>query len=91
VHHPRATLEEKVRLTVPLESRSFSLTYIVATARPDPGPVFDRTADSLRSSPRWTVREIAGGHAMIRTNPHGLVELFEELFPAATREPARAG
>jgi pimeloyl-ACP methyl ester carboxylesterase len=74
--HPRATLAEKVRLSAPLETRPFSLTYIVATERPDPGPFFDRIADTLRTNPRWTVREIAGGHGMIRTNPDGLLELF---------------
>jgi pimeloyl-ACP methyl ester carboxylesterase len=78
----RATLEEKVKLTMPLEERLFSLTYIVATGRPDPSPVFDNTAEHLRSDPRWTVREISGGHGMIRTNPEGLVRLFLELFPA---------
>jgi pimeloyl-ACP methyl ester carboxylesterase len=88
LHHPRATLEEKVKLSAPLESRPFSLTYIVATGRPDPGPVFDRIADELRGNPRWTVREIGGGHGMIRTNPDGLVRLFLELFPS--REPVGA-
>jgi pimeloyl-ACP methyl ester carboxylesterase len=83
--HPRATLDEKISLTAPLESRPFSLTYIVATERPDPGPVFDRIAADLRGNPRWTVREISGGHGMIRTNPDGLVALFLELFPS--REP----
>jgi pimeloyl-ACP methyl ester carboxylesterase len=87
---PRATFEEKVKLTAPLESRPFSLSYIVATERPDPGPVFDRIADGLRGNPRWTVREIPGGHGMIRTNPDGLVRLFLELFPAETRQPAHA-
>jgi pimeloyl-ACP methyl ester carboxylesterase len=83
--HPRATLEEQVKLSAPLESRPFSLTYIVATGRPDPGPVFDRIADELRGNQRWTVREISGGHGMIRTNPDGLVRLLLELFPS--REP----
>jgi L-fuculose-phosphate aldolase len=82
VLHPRATLEEKVKLTMPLEERLFSLTYIVATGRPDPSPVFDSTAERLRGNPRWTVREISGGHGMIRTNPEGTVRLFLELFPA---------
>jgi L-fuculose-phosphate aldolase len=82
VLHQRATLDEKVKLAAPLETRPFSLTYIVATGRPDPGVVFDRTAERLRSNPRWTVREISGGHGMIRTNPDGLVRLFSELFPA---------
>jgi pimeloyl-ACP methyl ester carboxylesterase len=88
--HPRATLEEKVKLTAPLESRPFSLTYIVATGRPEPGPIFDRIAASLHSNQRWTLREIAGGHGMIRTNPDGLVRLFLDLFPAESRTAVHA-
>jgi pimeloyl-ACP methyl ester carboxylesterase len=83
--HPRATLEEKVKLAAPLESRPFSLTYIVATQRPDPGPVFDGIAERLRHNPRWTVREIAGGHNMNRTNPAGLASLLLELFSSDAR------
>ena len=85
VDHPKATLEEKVKLSVPLEQQPFSLTYIVATGRPDPGPIFDRTAERLRNNPRWTVREIDGGHGMIRTNPNGLVRLFLDLFDISSR------
>jgi L-ribulose-5-phosphate 4-epimerase len=81
--HPRATLEEKVRLSAPLENRPFSLTYIVATGRQDPSPFFDGAAERLRGNSRWTVREISGGHGMIRTNPSGLVQLLLELFPEA--------
>ena len=84
----RATFEEKVRLSAPLESRPFTLTYIVATERQDPSEVFDRTAERLRNNPRWTLRELAGGHSLQRSNPTGLVELFLELYerqPAATR------
>jgi pimeloyl-ACP methyl ester carboxylesterase len=88
--HPQATFEQKVKLSVPLESRAFSLTYIVATGRPDPGPVFDRTADSLRANPRWTVRAVDGGHNMIRTNPDGLVAVFLNLFPTPSRQPVQA-
>jgi pimeloyl-ACP methyl ester carboxylesterase len=79
VPHQRATLAEKIRLSAPLETRPFSLTYIVATERADPGVIFDRTAERLRGNPHWTVREITGGHGMIRTNPDGLVRLFLEL------------
>jgi pimeloyl-ACP methyl ester carboxylesterase len=86
----RATFEERLRYGTPLEEQPFSLTYIVATGRPDPGPVFDRLAVQLRSHPRWTVREIDGGHNMIRTNPRGLVQLFGELFPAHDAIGARA-
>ena len=90
VDHPRATLEEKIKLAAPLENRPFSLTYIVATGRPDPGELFDRIAEGLRGNERWTLREIAGGHGMIRTNPDGLVRLFLDLFPSETRQAVHA-
>jgi hypothetical protein len=76
---PRGTFEEKAQLGTPLEARGFALTYIVATERPDPGPVFDQTAARLRGNPRWSVREISGGHNMMRTNPRGLAALLLEL------------
>jgi pimeloyl-ACP methyl ester carboxylesterase len=76
----RACFEEKVRLSVPLEERPFSLTYIVATERPDPSPQFDETADRLRGNPRWTVRQVAGAHSMQLTHPEELSTLLLELF-----------
>lgn len=82
--HPRGCFEEKVSLSAPLESRPFSLTYIVATGRFDPSPFFEDTAERLRGDPRWTVREVGGGHSMMRTNPQGLFNLLQELFPEAS-------
>jgi pimeloyl-ACP methyl ester carboxylesterase len=82
--HPRGCFEEPVRLSQPLESRPFSLTYIVATGRTENESFFDRTAARLRTDPRWTVREIDGGHVMNRTNPDGLARLLLELSPAGT-------
>jgi pimeloyl-ACP methyl ester carboxylesterase len=79
--HPRGCFEEKVSLSMPLEDRPFALTYVVATGRLDPGPVFDDAAARLRRNPRWTVREIGGGHSMNRTNPEGLARLLLELAP----------
>jgi pimeloyl-ACP methyl ester carboxylesterase len=86
--HPRGCFEESVRLSVPLETREFSLTYIVATGRPEPSPVFDEAAARLRGNPRWQVREISGGHVMNWTNPEGLAQLLLELFPSTQRTPA---
>jgi ribulose-5-phosphate 4-epimerase/fuculose-1-phosphate aldolase/pimeloyl-ACP methyl ester carboxylesterase len=83
--HPRACFEEKIQLSAPLENRPFSLTYIVATGRFDPSPFFDAAAERLRDQPRWTVREIGGGHGMTRTNPEGLFRLLQELFPTESR------
>jgi pimeloyl-ACP methyl ester carboxylesterase len=77
----RATFEQKVALSVPLEDRPFRLTYIVATERPDPGPYFDETAARLRQNPRWTVHEVSGGHNMQLTNPTGLAGVLLSLVP----------
>jgi ribulose-5-phosphate 4-epimerase/fuculose-1-phosphate aldolase/pimeloyl-ACP methyl ester carboxylesterase len=82
--HPRGCFEEKLSVSAPLESRPFSLTYIVATGRFDPSPFFDETAERLRSDPRWTVREVGGGHSMMRTNPEGLFKVLQELFPSTS-------
>jgi pimeloyl-ACP methyl ester carboxylesterase len=76
----RACFEEKVKLSMPLEERPFSLTYIVATERPDPSPQFDETAERLRGNPRWTVRQVAGAHSMQLTHPTELSNLLLELF-----------
>ncbi|HUZ76534.1 MAG TPA: alpha/beta hydrolase family protein [Chloroflexota bacterium] len=83
VSHPRATLEEKVKVSVPLEQRPFSLTYIQALGRDGTNTsFFDRCAGELRGNPRWTVRTIDGGHSMQQTNPRGLFNLLQELFPS---------
>jgi hypothetical protein len=83
----RACFEERIHLSAPLESRPFTLTYVLATERLDPGEPFDRTAAELRSNPRWTVRELPGGHNLQRTNPDGVVNLLLEI---AERQPSVA-
>jgi pimeloyl-ACP methyl ester carboxylesterase len=87
----RATFEEKVRLSMPIEQRPFSLTYIVATQRPDPSPYFDATAERLRGDPRWTVRPIEGDHNMQMGNPKGLADLLLELFGSKVAAAATSG
>jgi L-ribulose-5-phosphate 4-epimerase len=79
---PRGCFEEKTHLSQPLESRPFSRSYIVATGRFDPSPYFDATAERLKADSRWTVREVSGGHGMIRTNPEGLFRVLQDLFAA---------
>lgn len=78
----RATFEEKVSLSMAVEDRPFSLTYIVATERPDPSPYFDRSAERLRQNPRWVVRALSGDHNLQMSNPTGLADLLLELFAA---------
>jgi len=90
--HPqsRATFDEKVKLSRPLEDQPFTLTYIVASERPDPSPFFDQTAERLRGSPRWTVRQVAGGHSMQITHPRELADLLLELFGSKVAASAGA-
>ncbi|HUZ76254.1 MAG TPA: alpha/beta fold hydrolase [Chloroflexota bacterium] len=76
---PRRTLEEKVKLSQPLESHAFSRAYVLALGRGGEGP-FERAAASVRGNPAWRSREIAGGHGMMRTNPVALALLLEELI-----------
>jgi pimeloyl-ACP methyl ester carboxylesterase len=78
----RATFEEKVSLSMPLEERAFSLTYVVASERPDPDFYFDAAAERLRANPRWTVRAVPGGHNMMVTHPRPLADLLLEMFSA---------
>ena len=76
----RATFEEAVKLSRPLEERSFTLTYLVASERADPMSHFDQTAERLRGNPRWTVRQLPGGHNMQMTHPKELADMLLELF-----------
>ncbi len=78
VPQPRKTLEEKVRLSKPLEEHDFSLTYIKATADPPPGP-FWTIADRVRNDPRWRYREVETGHMVPTTMPAALTRLLLEL------------
>ena len=74
--HPRACFSEPVRLGMPLESQRFGLTYIKATG--DEREVFWKTADRIRSNPRWRYREIASGHRPPNDMPAELLGLLLE-------------
>ncbi|MEM9655210.1 MAG: alpha/beta fold hydrolase, partial [Actinomycetota bacterium] len=58
---PIRTFTESVSLAAPLVDRSFSLTYIKATADPDEGEssAFWRAAEVAQASDRWRYEEIA--------------------------------
>lgn len=78
----RYCFEEPVRLSVPLEERAFSRTYIkaAADARRESGrDAFWEAADRARSDPRWRYREIDCGHMVPDERPAELVALLLEL------------
>jgi len=80
---PIGTLEEKVRLAVPLEERPFTRTYVKAAAdRPnDPGRTgaFWQAAQRTRNDPRWRYYELPCGHGVHREMPNELKAILLEV------------
>jgi pimeloyl-ACP methyl ester carboxylesterase len=81
VPQPRGTLDEKVRLSRPLESFPFSRTYIKATAdaRGDPPHPFWRAADRVRNHPAWRYEELPTTHSIQMTMPAELAAILLSL------------
>jgi len=83
VAQPAGTLSEAVRLSVPLEQRAFSRTYIKATADPRPEPprrsAFYEAADRVSRDPAWRYVEMAAGHAIPWTHPQELADILLRL------------
>jgi hypothetical protein len=69
---PIETLEEKVRLTKPLEQHNFTRTYIKDggppgdNARGAGASAFWQAADYTRSNPAWRYYELPCGHSIHR-------------------------
>lgn len=79
---PIGCFREPVHLAQPLESCSFTRTYIRASAdRPDaPGAAaFDAAARRARGSAAWRYREVATNHMVASNRPQELAALLEEL------------
>jgi hypothetical protein len=87
VPQPIGTLEEKVRLTLPLEERTFSRTYIKAAAdRPGDASrtnAFWQAASRTRSDPRWSYYELQCGHGVHTEMPNELKAILEEVTEGA--------
>jgi pimeloyl-ACP methyl ester carboxylesterase len=82
VEHPIGCFTEPVRLTQPLDSYSFTRTYIRATADPADAAgssVFAKTAERLRNSAVWRYREVATNHMIPSNRPRELADLLLEL------------
>jgi pimeloyl-ACP methyl ester carboxylesterase len=80
---PLGTLEEKVKLSMPLEERSFSLTYVKAGQPPrTQGPDFShfwQAADRTSKDPRWSYHQLPCGHGIHREMPAEFKSILYEV------------
>jgi pimeloyl-ACP methyl ester carboxylesterase len=77
VLQPPQTAFERLSLAMPLEERSFSLTYVRAANFPT--PVFDAFKPRLMGTSRWRYLEWPCGHSIHREMPQELAELLLEM------------
>jgi pimeloyl-ACP methyl ester carboxylesterase len=80
---PIGTLEEKVHLSVPLEERAFSRTYIKASGDA-PGDAsrtgaFWAASARTKNDPRWRYFELPCGHGVHSELPNELKAILEEV------------
>lgn len=74
---PARTFDEPVRLGTPLEQAGFGLTYIRATA--EPNPAFEAAAARAAASPAWRHHEIDTGHMVPENRPAELASILLNL------------
>lgn len=85
LRHPQpiGTLQEPLRLTVPLEEREFSLTYVKAAGEArgleTRTGAFWAAADRVRDHPRWRYYELPCGHGMHRELPEEMRAILYEV------------
>ena len=91
--HPRGCFEEKVRLSVPLEERPFTRTYIKAglgmmmAGGQGPGERrghFWEAAERTRNDPAWRYYEIAATHGAPFEAPLVIAGILRQLVEMAT-------
>ncbi|HEX5371030.1 MAG TPA: hypothetical protein VFY10_16620, partial [Dehalococcoidia bacterium] len=80
---PLGTLEEKVHLSMPLEQRAFSRTYIKASGDA-PGDAnrtgaFWAASERTSGDPRWRYYELPCGHGVHNELPDELKTILEEV------------
>jgi pimeloyl-ACP methyl ester carboxylesterase len=80
---PIETLEEKVRLRLPLEQHAFTRTYVKAGGPPGENNrrsgAFWQAAEYTRSNPAWRYYELPCGHGVHRELPHAFAGILLEL------------
>ena len=82
--HPRGTFAEKLHLTAPLETRSFTRTYVKAAGSPEPPPEeqtgnFWDAAARVRHDQSWRYVELPFGHSLPNRAPATVAGLLHEL------------
>ena len=83
--HPRGCFTEPVYLDRPLESFSFTRTYIKATRSPESDPgnaAFWRAARHAKSSPAWRYFEIDTNHMLASNRPEETAKLLAQIAGA---------
>ena len=84
---PIGTLQEKVQLTLPLEKREFTRTYVKAAGNP-PTPRHERTgnfwraAEQVRFNPAWRYFEVPANHSLHREMPQLVAAILLSLLDA---------
>jgi len=81
VNQPIGTLTEPVKLSVPIEERAFTRTFIKATADPNelPDSAFWRAARHAQESPLWEYHAIVTNHMVPLTRPDDLTAILLDL------------
>ena len=80
--HPMGGLTEPVFLAQPLESFSFTRTYIKATRAPENdigNEAFWRAARHAKESPAWRYYEIATNHMVANNRPKELAQILSDI------------
>jgi hypothetical protein len=90
---PLKTLDQPVSLSVPLEERAFTLTYLKAAGGPDndlsrTGHFWDAYR-RVKDDPRWRTYEFPCGHGMHRELPNEIRAAYYEI--AGLRDRASVG
>jgi pimeloyl-ACP methyl ester carboxylesterase len=87
VAHPVGCFTERVRVTEPLETRDFGLTYIKASAEPRDtasGAAFWEAGQRAKASPRWRYYEIDSNHMVASNKPAELAQLLVEIATSSS-------
>jgi hypothetical protein len=85
---PIGTLQERVRLTLPLEKREFTRTYVKAGGNP-PTPQQERNgnfwkaAQKVRFDSAWRYFELPANHSLHRETPQLVAAILLSLVEAA--------
>jgi pimeloyl-ACP methyl ester carboxylesterase len=82
--HPLGTLEERLRLSRPIEEHAFTRTYVKAAQPPQPPPEepqgnFWSAANRVRHDPAWRYAVLPGGHGLHREQPEAVAGLLLDL------------